>query len=62
MINMLDGKKTYLTGAVMIGIYVLQNFFGVHVPTIDANASGSLLLQGLGLIFGRSAIAKVEKS
>lgn len=57
MINILDGKKTYLTGGVMIGLFILQNFFGIQVPTIDA--SGSMLLNGLALIFGRSAISKI---
>jgi len=57
MFNFLDGKKTYITGGIMIGLFVLQNFFGVSVPTVDA--SGNLLLNGLALIFGRSAIAKI---
>lgn len=57
MFNFLDGKKTYITGGIMIGLFVLQNFFGINVPTVDA--SGNLLLNGLALIFGRSAIAKI---
>ncbi|MCX5778751.1 MAG: hypothetical protein NTU66_06020 [Elusimicrobia bacterium] len=57
MLNILDGKKTYITGGIMIGLFILQNFFGIQVPTIDA--SGNMLLNGLALIFGRSAISKI---
>lgn len=57
MLDFLDGKKTYITGGIMIGLFILQNFFGIQVPSIDA--SGTLLLNGLALIFGRSAIAKI---
>ena len=57
MLNLFDGKKTYITGSIMIGLFVLQNVFGIQIPTIDA--SGNLLLNGLALIFGRSAISKI---
>jgi uncharacterized membrane protein len=57
MLNLFDGKKTYITGGIMIGLFVLQNVFGIQIPTIDA--SGNLLLNGLALIFGRSAISKI---
>lgn len=57
MLNLFEGKKTYITGGIMIGLFVLQNVFGIQVPTIDA--SGNLLLNGLALIFGRSAISKI---
>lgn len=57
MQNILDGKKTYITGGIMIGLFILQNIFGIQIPTIDA--SGNLLLNGLALIFGRSAISKI---
>ena len=59
MLSILDGKKTYVTGLIMIGLYVLQNVFGIQIPTIDA--SGNLLLEGLAVLFGRSAISKIEK-
>jgi type III secretory pathway component EscR len=55
--SILEGKKTYITGGIMIVLYVLQNILGIQVPTIDA--SGNLLLNGLAIIFGRSAIASV---
>lgn len=46
-INLLSGKKTYITGLLMVALGALQN---------DQN----LVLQGLGLIFLRQGISKVE--
>ncbi len=56
---MLQGKKTYITGAIMIAIYILENILGIDIPTVDS--SGNLLLQGIALLTGRSAIKKLEK-
>lgn len=50
--NILQGKKTYVTAAVMVALAVAE-FTGVTVPS-----SVWLLLNGLGLGFLRQAVGK----
>jgi len=50
MRNLIRGKKTYATAAVMVGLAVAE-YFGVAVP-----ASVWMLLNGLGLGFLRKAV------
>ena len=56
---MLKGKKTYFTGALMIGAFIIENIFGIDIPTVSG--TGNLLLQGIALLTGRAAISKIEK-
>lgn len=52
MSNMLNGKKTYATAAVMVALAAAE-YFGVQVPT-----SAWILLNGLGLGFLRQAVTR----
>lgn len=52
MLNIAQGKKTYITAAVMVALAVAE-FTGVTVPS-----SVWLLLNGLGLGFLRQAVGK----
>lgn len=48
MINFLSGKKSYIIGALMILLGVLQNW------------DLQVILNGLAIITGRAAIAKLQ--
>lgn len=52
MANIIAGKKTYITAAVMVALAAAE-FTGVQVPP-----SVWILLNGLGLGFLRQAVAK----
>ena len=55
MMDLISGKKTYLTGGAMI----LYGITGVFLGNLDANAGMELVAQGFGIIFLRQGIAKV---
>ncbi len=52
MANIINGKKTYVTAAVMVALAVAEAT-GVQVPT-----SVWILLNGLGLGFLRQAVSR----
>lgn len=56
----LSGKKSYLTALFMIGIGVAQAI-GFEIPGFDANASGQLIMEGIGVIALRAGIGKGAK-
>lgn len=52
MMNILNGKKTYATAAVMVALAIAE-YAGIAVP-----ASVWILLNGLGLGFLRQAVGR----
>lgn len=52
MSNLIEGKKTYITAAIMVALAGAE-FAGVQVP-----ASVWILLNGLGLGFLRQAVGR----
>jgi|DEB19_MinimDraft_3_1074340.scaffolds.fasta_scaffold740566_1 hypothetical protein len=52
MTKLIEGKKTYVTAAVMVALAVAE-YSGVEVPT-----SVWILLNGLGLGFLRQAVGR----
>lgn len=52
MTNLIEGKKTYVTAAIMVALAVAE-YAGVEVPT-----SAWILLNGLGLGFLRQAVSR----
>ena len=58
MFEKLKGKKTYITGIVMILLFVLEKVLGIEIPHLEGN--GNLLIQGILALSGRAAIGKIE--
>lgn len=46
--NLINGKKTYIIGLLMISLGLLQE-------------NGDLVIQGFGILFLRHGVAKIEK-
>ena len=52
---MLKGKRTFIVGAIMIGLFIAETILGLDIPRVDGNVA--LLLEGFGLIGLRLGIA-----
>lgn len=55
ILNLFQGKKTFVTAAAMIAIGVAE-VAGIDIPAVDAANAGSLIVEGLGFIFLRAGI------
>lgn len=60
MIPILEGYKTYIMGALMVLVGVLE-LFGIHVPAFGATDPGTLISAGLATIFMRNAVSAGPK-
>ncbi len=60
MLNFLPGKKTYVTGLIMVAIGALSGLFPEYLPAgIVVDNPAQLLLEGIGFITVRKGIANV---
>lgn len=60
MFSFIDGKKTYILGALTILIGVAE-LLGIDVVAgVDQNSAIAYIITGFGLITGKSALSKLE--
>lgn len=53
-----EGKKTYLVGALMIAYAIVMSYLFSYMEVVEAN---KLIMEGLGLIFLRKGVEKIQK-
>lgn len=66
MLKLLDGKKNYLFGALLLVVGLMQAFcpalLDEMVKTLNANPEGlKTAAAGVALVLGRNALSKVGK-
>jgi len=58
VLNFLPGKKTYLTGVIMVMLGALSGLFPEYLPAaVVVDNPAQLLLEGIGFITVRKGIA-----